>query len=742
MNNHLLLPFKKTAPLPSLPGALRTYISEHFKTIGPEAFKDDIHQFVRLRRDAVEGGIENHRENIGRLIKYHATLAYLLSKLPPDINQVFPYDPTFPPTYALHTPAPLPLPTLAHERFVVLYNLAACFSNLGALEPRTTPDSIKRATAAFQNSSGIFTHLFTLLPSLPKGSLEPFGSAAFDFKEGYIETMKSLTEAMAQECFWQQAVHDKYKNGTVARLAMKVSELYDQTLVASQKEFPSTASHLPPAWTALITIKKFHFSAAAQYRMSVEDLEKNRYGLEIARLEVAQGLAKKALDNAKRGIVSDLVIADIKTLSSTLTSSLARAKKDNDLIYLDLVPPAGELASVQGALMVKPVLPKEVEDSLGWLIREGGGLGWEGLVDYGVHVAISVYDDRKESFVRDEIVGKKEEVDEIAASTLQSLNLPGALQAVERPMGLPPSLLGMAEEVRRERGPERVRKMMDNIKSSRRQADVLLNEALDVLDQEAEEDEALRARYESASPSGLRWTRPASHEVNKHLTQQAETFRSTLNQAAASDGVVREKWEQWEDQIEVLGGNEDALSNSVPRLPTGPSLSSTPLTRLLHTLLESLSDLSNARTQIASTAKGLASRDDVRSLVISEANSIQRDAGAGEVRAEWFEGLFERELRKYESAREEMEGNGREVEVVLEEIRVQNEAFLASRRTSPTIKARENALQDLDLAYHRYREVVLNLTEGVKFYNDLLTLLTGYKNDCKEWVWSRRSDVS
>jgi len=43
-------------------------------------------------------------------------------------------------------------------------------------------------------------------------------------------------------------------------------------------------------------------------------------------------------------------------------------------------------------------------------------------------------------------------------------------------MGLPPSLLGMAEEVRRERGPERVRKMMENIQSSRRQADVLLNE--------------------------------------------------------------------------------------------------------------------------------------------------------------------------------------------------------------------------------------------------------------------------
>lgn len=46
--------------------------------------------------------------------------------------------------------------------------------------------------------------------------------------------------------------------------------------------------------------------------MSVEDLEKNRYGLEIARLEIAQGSTKKALGFAKPGIVSDAVISDVK----------------------------------------------------------------------------------------------------------------------------------------------------------------------------------------------------------------------------------------------------------------------------------------------------------------------------------------------------------------------------------------------------------------------------------------------
>lgn len=43
-------------------------------------------------------------------------------------------------------------------------------------------------------------------------------------------------------------------------------------------------------------------------------------------------------------------------------------------------------------------------------------------------------------------------------------------------MGLPPSLMGMSEDVRRERGPERIRQMLSNIAASRSQADALLNE--------------------------------------------------------------------------------------------------------------------------------------------------------------------------------------------------------------------------------------------------------------------------
>jgi hypothetical protein len=39
--------------------------------------------------------------------------------------------------------------------------------------------------------------------------------------------------------------------------------------------------------------------------------------------------------------------------------------------------------------MVKPVIPAPVDNSLDWLMHEGGGALFSGLVPYGVHLALS-----------------------------------------------------------------------------------------------------------------------------------------------------------------------------------------------------------------------------------------------------------------------------------------------------------------------------------------------------------------
>lgn len=46
---------------------------------------------------------------------------------------------------------------------------------------------------------------------------------------------------------------------------------------------------------------------------------------------------------------------------------------------------------------------------------------------------------------------------------LRRLNLPSALEALERPIGLPPSLLRKAEEVRLENGPAKIEASIEDV---------------------------------------------------------------------------------------------------------------------------------------------------------------------------------------------------------------------------------------------------------------------------------------
>jgi programmed cell death 6-interacting protein len=59
---------------------------------------------------------------------------------------------------------------------------------------------------------------------------------------------------------------------------------------------------------------------------------------------------------------------------------------------------------------------------------------------------------------------------------LQALKLPASLDALDKPIGLPPSLLNKAEEVRLENGPERAEKLLEDVQTLARRAQTILSE--------------------------------------------------------------------------------------------------------------------------------------------------------------------------------------------------------------------------------------------------------------------------
>ena len=69
-------------------------------------------------------------------------------------------------------------------------------------------------------------------------------------------------------------------------------------------------------------------------------------------------------------------------------------------------------------------------------------------------------------------------------------------------------------------------------------------QALDLLDQEAEEDEV----FQEDTPS----VRQPSSEANRDLVSKAQRYRTILDGAVQSDKTVRQKWNEWERFIVQL----------------------------------------------------------------------------------------------------------------------------------------------------------------------------------------------
>lgn len=380
---------------------------------------------------------------------------------------------------------------------------------------------------------------------------------------------------------------------------------------------------------------------------------------------MAEGLAKKGLEAGRKG-VNETVVGDLKNLAAAVKSALDQAVRDNDLVYVDPVPAASQLAPIAGVGMVKLHTPTEVSEPIAWLMNGGSGQSplFTALVPYGVHLALSIYDDRKDTLIR-EMDGKREELDGVAASTLQSLNLPGSLQALERPVGLPPSLIKKAEEVDAAGGADKIRSLLMDVNRLSKSNAKILSDAMDILDQEATETEQLIERQPHLADS-----RPPSHIANAHLISMAGQYDATLKQAAASDGTVREKWEEWRRMIEILSAGEDIINDHVPSTTGSGSFAALPSSvRPLRASLEDLDDRIAHRAALVSEARAVAAHDDVRPDILQEASRLAH-GGSGDVKPEWFEGIFEKAAAKYDKLRADMDAEAGGQDLLLEQIRV------------------------------------------------------------------------
>jgi programmed cell death 6-interacting protein len=112
------------------------------------------------------------------------------------------------------------------------------------------------------------------------------------------------------------------------------------------------------------------------------------------------------------------------------------------------------------------------------------------------------------------------------------------------------------------------------------------------------------------------------------------------------------------------------------------------------------------------------------------------------IEAVQFETLFDNRLQMYDVDQDMVKDETQEQQDAIKRLQDANTAFLNARRGDQSTKQREQALQALENAYFKYKEIISNLDTGRKFYNDLAKIVSRFRDECRTFAYQRKSEAS
>lgn len=111
------------------------------------------------------------------------------------------------------------------------------------------------------------------------------------------------------------------------------------------------------------------------------------------------------------------------------------------------------------------------------------------------------------------------------------------------------------------------------------------------------------------------------------------------------------------------------------------------------------------------------------------------------IEAVQFENIFEQRLRQYDEDKRSLSDEQEEQERLAVQLREANAAFANARKGDTSSREREQALNRLENAYFKYKEILSNVDTGRKFYNDLTKIVIKFRDECRDFRYQRRMEA-
>ncbi|ORY82677.1 BRO1-like domain-domain-containing protein [Protomyces lactucae-debilis] len=542
----IFLPMKQTDEV-DLIRPLRHFIGSNYGQA--EKYTEECKTFNRLRQDMCGAG----RDEVGRdlLYRYYGQLELLELRFPIGEDHIrisFNWHDAF-------TEAEIAQFSLAYEKACVLFNIAAILSYTAASQTRTEIEGMKRAYHCFQACAGLLSFIndnFLHAPST-------------DLSREMVKTLSTVMLAQAQEVFTEQQVRSAGKSTIIAKLAAETANLY-QTAAESLTELV-LAGNIDRVWLPYAQCKERYFSCLAQYHQAIVDDSKAAYGVSVARFTVASTLAKEASSSTKSHanefaryphMSNDpgaALIDLVKVISEEVNDKYAAAKKENDLIYHELVakesalPPVGKLASAKSISLTSLYAGQDVSRIVGNDI-------FSKLVPLAVHESASLYSDEVDKMLRAE--QERSEIGDTELSTaLEYLGLPKSLHRFKQSDDkLAQELQSVSQDLQemQRRISQQERRFTGGLagrveanKAARERVAAQLQQSQEELDKEARGWSGMRGNY------GDRWTQQPSEMLTKGLRENLASIAASLRTATESDAKLEQSLAEIAEEVKDLG---------------------------------------------------------------------------------------------------------------------------------------------------------------------------------------------
>ncbi|KAI9332496.1 ALIX V-shaped domain binding to HIV-domain-containing protein [Obelidium mucronatum] len=560
---------------------------------------------------------------------------------------------------------------------------------------------------------------------------------------------RALSLAAAQAAFVRRALGDAKTPAVVARLAAAAADLAaaaGPAAAAPAAVFRARASVLMAAAAAQKAAVGCHAEEIAFLRHAVHTLQAAVPASPSTSTSIVSWmLGKDALadSDAAAALLTPKLRAEANDLLEEAKALLASAEKDNDIVYLEPVPPFESLPPIVPAVMVKP---SDISTLWSYLNAPFVPL-FECIIPENLRKIQSQYAQALASHLIP-FVDLAEATTE-CRSTLSTLSLPQSIESLSKTnadflkdlmSSTTTSTLSTSPNNNNNTSSFSVKSLdfqTAQLVSLRQTCTDTLNHALASLDAEQQEDSALRS---PSNAFGSRWNRVDSSLLTTGLRDAAVGYKAKLDAARLSDDAVSRKVGVSYESICLLGGGADSKDAETMHLlqlgGANTSLASTVVGGVdridvvvkLRAVLTLLSDVIEKRNKILEQVDEMKLKDDIapRLLEASEKNE-SFDAAL----------VISEQLSQYDALIKQGQDSIKSQNDIMKLVVSRNAAFVEWKQSQPLLLKRDQFAKDYNSARTMYREIMGNLAGGIRFYSEFLPILQKFDTNCSDFCMTR-----